>query len=148
MSTARDYPSSSLTTGRTPELVWRCWPLCDRAPGSWLVVLLLLLVGLAVAAITGRAALGVLAAAALALALWRVFLPVRYEIGPAGVCHVILRRRSLLRWSEVGRVELRPDGVLLFDRKSSGPFDALRAVYLPCATHRDVVLRLVEKYFR
>ena len=146
MSTATDptVPRDLLTA--PPDLVWQSWPLLDNAPWSWCVVPGLVALSWLVTTATGEPILGIAAAAALAIALWRLFLPVRYEIGPSGICRIVLGRRSLLRWRRVRHIEVRRSGVMLFERRDVPPLDALRALYLPCAKHRDMVIQLAEKY--
>jgi len=146
MSTATDPAARRYLASAPPDLIWQSWPLLDGAPWSWSVLPGLGAVGWIVSATTGHASFGILAACALALALWRWFVPARYEIGPSGVNHRVLGWRSRLRWSDIRHIEVRSRGVLLFRNGDRSHFSALSAIYLPCASHRDVVLRLMEKY--
>jgi hypothetical protein len=146
MSTATDPAARRYLASDPPDLIWQSWPLLDGAPWSWCVPPGLCVVGWMVSTTTGHVSFGILAAVSLALALWRWFVPARYEIGPSGVSHRVLGWRSKLRWSDVRHIEVRSRGVLLFRHGNRSQLDALNATYLPCATHRDVVLRLMEKY--
>ena len=146
MSTATDPTVPRDLSTAPPDLVWQSWPLLDNATWSWCVVPGLLRVSWVVTTVTDEPTLGVAAAAALAIALWRLFLPVRYEIGLSGVCQIVLGQRSLLRWRRVRHVEVRQGGVMFFERRNVPTLDVLQTLYLPCAKHRDVVVRLMEKY--
>ncbi len=145
MSTATDSAARYLASA-PPDLIWQSWPLLDGAPWSWSVLPGLCMVGWIVSATTGHLGLGTCGAVVLALALWQWFLPVRYEIGPSGFGYRVLGWRTHVPWSQVRHVEVRSRGIMLYRHGNRPQLNALSAIYLPCASHRDVVLRLMEKY--
>jgi hypothetical protein len=99
-----------------------------------------------VAQLTGRSYLGAFALTALALSLWRFFLPVLFELNAGGVHQRILGRRRHVPWKSIHRCEIFADGVLLLPMADRCALDALRGLYLPWGGHRDEVLANVRYY--
>jgi hypothetical protein len=89
---------------------------------------------------------GAAAAGGLAVALWRTWLPVTFEIGVAGVTQVILGRRRRIGWPAIRGWQVRGGGVLLVPDVRVTPLAPLRGLYLPWLNQRDKVLANVEYY--
>jgi hypothetical protein len=123
------------------------WPLQQR-PVTAIIALALAgaaswLVGWA----TQRWELGALAAAVLAVTLWRTWLPVRYVINSSGIAQVIFGRwKRRIPWSAVGTYEIRTDGVLLVPDAALTPLSPLRGLYLHWGDQREAVLASLEYY--
>jgi hypothetical protein len=114
-SSAHQPRESSLRIRVAPEEVSLIdWPLVQR-PVSSLVALALAsgtvwLVGWA----SQRWEAAALAAVALAITLWRTWLPVQFDIGSGGIAQVILGRfKRRIPWSAIQSYDVRTDGVLL-----------------------------------
>ena len=132
--------------GPPPTLSWRSWPLRDHLPGTLVVAAVLAGVAFGVRWVTGQPHLALLASGALAVALWRFFLPILFELGPDGVDHWLLGRRRRVPWTAIQRYEVRSTGVLLLPFADRCEVDALRGLYLPWGEHRDEVLFQVRYY--
>jgi hypothetical protein len=85
-------------------------------------------------------------AAALAVTLWRTWLPVTFEIGLSGIKQTVLGRSRRISWSAIRSYEIQPNGVLLSPDAQLVPLSALRGLYLPWQGQREKVLAHVE-YF-
>lgn len=128
-----------------PVLRLSCWTARDKPLLATLV--LAAFGGLAVvgATLSESVAMGCLSFGALVLSAWRLWVPVSYEIGPRGITQELLRRQRLIRWSDVGRCELRPYGVLLLPDSEVATHSVLRGLYIHCYA-REKLLETVEYY--
>ncbi len=125
---------------------WRSWPAGERLARALAVVVGLLITVVVVGWLSGEAYLGLLAVAALVVALWRFFVPVVYELSGKGVDQRVLGRHRRIPWQAIRRWEVRSAGVLLLpheDRSAMAPF---RGLYLPWGAHREEVLAQVRHY--
>jgi hypothetical protein len=87
-------------------------------------------------------------AAALAIVLWRTWLPVTFSIGLSGVTQTVLGRSRRISWSAIRSHEIQADGVLLSPDAELVPLSPLRGLYLPWLGQREKVLAHVEYYLR
>jgi len=113
-----------------PTVALRNWPIVDEPLSAWLMVLAF---G-GVAAFAGYAsqslAMGVLCFAALNLAVWRLWLPVGFVLGPKGVEHRLLGRGRIIPWRWIRRAEFGRRGVLLLPEDETAPAAAIRGLYV------------------
>jgi hypothetical protein len=125
---------------------WQSWPLRDDPLRSLLLLAALAGLGALVWWVTGESYLGLLAAAAMAVALWRYFVPVTFEVGEQGIDRRRFGRQRHLAWEAIRQYETGPDGLLLLPRRDVSAMDYFRGQFIPWTTHRDEVLALVEKH--
>jgi len=123
------------------------WPLRQRPLGSLLALAaaggLSWLVGWAAT----RWEVGAVVAAALAVTLWRTWLPVRFEINSGGIAQVLFGRwKRRIPWSAIQAYDIRSDGVLLVPDVVITPLSPLRGLYLHWGDQRDAVLANLEYY--
>lgn len=122
--------------------VWN-WPLRDEGLQSWgLVIVATILVAL-VWTIWGSPAFTAFAAATFLLALWRLWLPVKWELGLTGVTMSVLGFRRRIPWMAVARFEIQPDGVWLFADRDATP---QRGTFIAYAGQREPVRACIEYY--
>jgi hypothetical protein len=122
--------------------VWN-WPLRDEGLRSWALLGGVIILVALVWAIWGNPAFALFAYAMLALALWRLWLPVKWELGLTGVTMVVLGFRRRIPWLSIARFEMRDDGVWLFaDRDPS----AQRGTFIGYAGERDRIKACIEYY--
>jgi hypothetical protein len=137
----REAPADSV-------LQWRSWPLAEHKRWSWLVVVGVLAVG-GVCAYLGNSWLpGLLAALGLSATLWKFFVPVSYEIEAFGLRRSALGRTRVVAWQAVRAYQMRPTGVLLFQRPDPAAIDLLRSVYIPYPADEDEVLCAVREHLQ
>jgi hypothetical protein len=101
--------------------------------------------GVAVRWMTADAYLPWLAVAALALTMWRMFVPVEFELGHEGIDQQILGRRYRLPWTAIKRYEVLASGVLVLPAAAARPLDVLDGLFLPWANHRGEILAILER---
>jgi hypothetical protein len=129
------------------EVALVAWPLAQRPAGSLLVLALAGGVVWLVNRASGRWEVAALAAAALAITLWRTWLPVRFEMGSGGIAQVILGRfKRRIPWSAIQAYDVRTDGVLLVPDAVVTPLSPLRGLYLHWGGQREAVLANLEYY--
>lgn len=122
--------------------VWN-WPLRDEGLKSWaMVVIALVLVALAWT-IWGSLAFTLITGTTLAVSLWRLWLPVKWELGLTGVTLVVLGFRRRIPWLAVARFELGRDGVWLFADREASP---QRGTFIGYADQRQRITACVEYY--
>jgi hypothetical protein len=120
-------------------LEWRSWPLVEHKRWSWLMVVSILATG-AVCAYLGQSWLpGLLAVGGLAVTLWQFFVPVSYKIDSLGLRRSALGRTRVFAWQGVRAYQLRPTGVVLFQRPDPTSVDLLRSIFIPYPADEDEV---------
>jgi hypothetical protein len=127
---------------------WRSWPVRDSAVRTALAAAVMLAVGAAVYGVTGRVVLAAVALAALAVACWRFFLPIEYELGETGVGQRLFGRRRRIPWRAIARFELFESGLLLMPDADHSPIAPLQGLYLPWNNHRNEILATVRHYVK
>jgi hypothetical protein len=120
--------------------------LSENLTQSGLVLAGLLAAGLAVRGVTGYTYLALLAVAALALSLWRFFLPVVFTISAEGVNESLLGRDRRIPWLAIRRYEVYPKGVLLLPHSDAARVDCFRGLFLPWGDHRQEIVALLNYY--
>ncbi|MDY0168433.1 MAG: hypothetical protein RBS80_17925 [Thermoguttaceae bacterium] len=125
---------------------WRSWPVARSPVRSGLVLLGVVTLGLLVWVTVGSWPLGLLAAAALVVTLWRFFTPVAFGLSEYGVDQWVYGRRLRIPWRAIRRYQVCSAGVLLVphgERTIMAPF---RSLYLPWESHCDEVLAYMRHY--
>jgi hypothetical protein len=139
---------SAVATAVPSPIQIRSWPLRDEGVGPWLFVAVI--VGLAVAAafVARNAGMGAILFAAMAVAAWRLWMPVRFELGSRGIVQTVAGRQQRIPWSSVARFEVRPHGVLFLTDADPRLLALLRGLYVPCRRERKDVVELVEFFLK
>jgi len=140
MSTIPAKPQPAWSNDPPPPVRWRCWPAREHVLSGLAALAGLAAVGLGVYQVTGRVHLALLAFAALAISLWRCFVPTTYELHADGIDRWVLGQHRRTPWSAIRRFEVCARGVLLLPYSDYCPMDALRGLYLPWGDRRDEVL--------
>jgi len=125
---------------------WRSWPLRESPWRSLGVGGGLCALAVVVGMMTGSVLLGGLIALAMAIALWRFFLPVWFEINEQGVEQSLFLRRHRLPWQSIRYFRRCRAGVLLVPRGQRSEMATFHAVYVPWNGCRDRVLLFVEHF--
>ena len=124
----------------------RSWPLAkgDRAAVGGIFATALIF---AVAAYASRSAgTAAILSVLWLLALWRLYVPVQFELSAAGVTRTVLGRTRRVPWSAIGSIQRRDRGILLLRDFAPGPLGLLRGVYIPYNNHQAEVLALCDFY--
>ena len=113
MSSARSPDSVTKLRIAPPDLRLVNWPLRDAKLASVLTVVLVTIASVVAVQLSDSVAMGVLTCLALAAALWRMWVPVTFELSASGIVETIGRRRTRTSWSLIQRCEIRGSGVVL-----------------------------------
>jgi hypothetical protein len=118
----------------------------EGGPAAWVLTTVMLLLAAMTGWVMSSALWAVLACGLLALAAWRYFVPVYFEIGPQGIFQEVFGRRQRISWRSIGHVERGRDGLVLAPGGVACP--ALRGLYLPWGRHQADVLALVDYHLQ
>lgn len=113
------------------SLLWHTWPIVDERRWSWMMLALIFAVAVFIWYIGGGWLLSMLAALGLGITLWEFFLPVEYEIASHGIRRRVLGRTRLIPWHAIRAYQIRPTGVVLFQRSDPRHLDLLRSLFIP-----------------
>lgn len=128
-----------------PPLRWRSWPMEEGGPTAWLLTAAMLSLTALVGWVMASAAWALLACGLLALACWRYFVPVYFEITPQGIVQEVLGRRQRIAWRSIANFEVCREGLFLSGDVCCA---ALRGLYLPWGRHRAEVLALMHHHLQ
>lgn len=110
------------------------------------MVLLMALAGFATAYFSRTWYWGPTAVGAIAIAMWRFFLPITFEVTLRGLKQESLMQSARTAWSDVRAIRKCSGGVLLLASENDTPLDALRGLFLPWGPHRAELLHLLALY--
>ena len=146
MSTPTLAQQVIVVEGPSPELRLTVWPLRDEPKPSWTILSLAVASSLAAGTLSQSWLMGLIALAALVIALWRLWSPVEVRMYELGITQTAFRRSWRMPWREVARYEIRHSGVLLLPDDDVSPFGKLKSLYIPWGPHREEMLALLEHY--
>lgn len=146
MSSVSTHSSSAWADEPPPLVRWRRWPVRDN-----FLIGALAIVGLAAAGIfvhwqTDRLHLAIGAVLVLAVASWRFFLPVTFELNAEGVHQWVLGRHRRIPWSEIRQHQILSSGVLLLPHEHGSPIEVMQGLFLPWGLRRDEILAQIRYY--
>ena len=130
------------------EVTLVVWPLGQRPVESVLLLAVAAGVSCFVGWWTRQPLVGGGVAAALAITLWRTWLPVTFVLGLSGVTQTVLGRSLRISWSAIRSHEIQTSGVLLSPDAQLMPLSPLRGLYLPWLDQREKVLAHVEYFLQ
>ncbi len=122
------------------------FPLRDEGWVPWAAVLLFGGVAWLASVWSESPAMGGLLLAALLLAGWRLWLPVRFDIGPTGVTQTVLGRSRTVPWTRVARFDLRSHGVLLLGDDDQSPTASVHGLYIHWGSREEELLSMLHFY--
>jgi hypothetical protein len=144
MSSSLSRGPVSVGRGAPPPVSWRCWPLAAGGRQVWLWLATAAAAATVVGYSTGNLRWATFGALLIALAAWRVFVPVVFEVNAMGISQHLFGRSRRIAWNSIEYLEVGREGVYLSPDGSA--LAALRGLYVPWEAHRAEVLALVE-YF-
>ena len=128
------------------ELAIVNWPLRDELLLAWPLIGAKMACGILVAVVAESLAMGILSLAALVIAGWRLWIPVRFELGPHGIVQRVFGRRRRLPWHQIAGFRTRRRGVLILPQVADTPLSAFRGVFIGWNGKRDELLATLERY--
>jgi hypothetical protein len=125
---------------------WQSWPLIDWPRWSWLIPAGILSIGGFVWWCGGGWPLAVVITVALAMSMWQFLLPITFEVGAPGVRRYALGRMRLVPWQAVRAYQLRPTGMIFFQRSDPTSVDILKSLFVPYAADADEMIIAIRSY--
>ena len=141
MSSSTEIPRSRIP----PEPVRITnWPIQDEGPWSWLTAGGLAAVALLAGAVSTSLLMGIAVFVALALSVWRLWVPVTFEFNSRGVTQDCWGRRRRIPWIDVAHYEVLSSGVLLSADRNRVPLAPLRSICVQWHGQRNELLNVLE----
>ena len=94
----------------------------------------------------GQTWITVLAGVALAAAIWRMWLPINFELDARGIQQIVLGRRRFWPWSTFARYEVDPQGVALIRDPRDYPLARAKGLYISAVSEHVELVQLVDLY--
>jgi hypothetical protein len=138
------FTTAAVARNSPAPIVWRSWPLADGGRQLWLLIAALTAVAVVVGYATESATATAASVALVAVAAWRMFVPVVFELNALGISQHLLGRIRRIPWSAIEYARLGAEGV--FFSLDGAPLADLRGLYVPWEGRRNEVLALVEYY--
>jgi hypothetical protein len=146
-STTASSPARTDETGPL-QLQLVNWPLRDQPRRSIVMILLLALVSILTGQASESLSMGLLAGSAALVASWRYWLPVTYEIGPYGIRQLVFKRVRRLSWRQVGRIEIRNQGIRFLPDHDPAQLANLRGLYIYHPGQEETLKHVVNYYMQ
>ena len=146
-SSASDQSAPRLTPAPRSVTVVN-WPLRDGGVRAWLMLILLGAAAAMAGMVVQSGLMGGLCFAALALAAWRLWIPVTFEFRSRGVLYRVLGVSRRIPWTRIVRLEVRRDALLLFGEDDPSQLAVLRSLYIRFNGQRDAIMAVVDYYTR
>lgn len=127
-------------------LSWHTWPIVDGRRWSWVAIVVLAGIGAGVWHLGGGWLLSTVAVAGLVATCWQFFLPVEYEVVALGLRRRVLGRTRIVPWHAIRAYQLRPSGVVLYQRSEPTKLDLLRSMFIPYPSDADELLCAIRQY--
>lgn len=81
---------------------------------------------------------------AILISLWRVWIPVSFELNSVGITQQVLHVQSLMPWTEFMYYEEYSSGVLLMRDSNPSPLARLSGLFIHWDGHRSEVLSFLD----
>jgi hypothetical protein len=82
----------------------------------------------------------------LAIAAWRLWVPVSFEFRSRGLIYTVLGRSRQIPWTQIASYQAKPRGLLVFAEDDRSPLAALRSIYIQWNGQRAAILEVIEFY--
>jgi hypothetical protein len=130
------------------EVLLLNWPLVQDGWRSVVYATGTFAVATAAGLLSHSVAMALLTGLVLVVAMWRFWLPVRFQLTAEGISQFCLGRRRLIPWLGIVRYAVLPRGVLLFFDPGDSPLSWLSTLYLGWRGEPDRVLAMVDFFTR
>jgi len=107
---------------------------------------MLALVAVGAGAATKSSLMAGLSLVSLAVAAWRLWVPVTFDLGSKGVIQRIAGRARQIPWAQFARYQALPLGLLLSTDADPTLTAAVYSLFIPWTGRRDEILKVVEYY--
>ncbi|PQO47000.1 hypothetical protein [Blastopirellula marina] len=139
-------PSSREYEHQSPELTLVRLPIRDDHIAQAAVAVLLIVLGV----LTYSETVGLWISLAVVLmslaASWKLFIPVRFELGPRGIIQTSFLGTRKTPWREIARYEVHPQGVILYQTHDHSPLAGFTSIDLACRGMKGELESVVHFY--
>lgn len=146
MSTARSRDALEDAPSPPDNVTIVVWPARDATLSFGLVLTGVGTVALLAGWLSHRAAMGGVVLVLLLLALWRLWLPVTYQLDRRGIVERVLGRSRYVSWLAITAVQLQDRGMILKADRANVPLAAIDALYIPWGGKQAEMTAMVQ-YF-
>jgi hypothetical protein len=139
------YPTTiDLTAENDKPLYYSVWLITDQKWNAAFLFGIALIVSLIVWQYEGNLILELIALLFLLGTVWRILVPVHFELNSNGIVYHSLNRNRLIAWSDIRRYQIRRHGILLLPQTDRFFLEAFRGFYLsvPAPLMPEVLYRL------
>lgn len=127
------------------ELNICCWPLRDSLTGV-IALLGIMILTAGFFLLTGQLWMSLFVLLVVVICTWRIWIPIHFECGAAGITRTCLGRRQQIPWHLVARAKRCRDGIRLYPRSQHASMARLHAVHIYSAPQAQSLHQLVDKY--
>ncbi|MCL2305996.1 MAG: hypothetical protein FWC43_11695 [Planctomycetaceae bacterium] len=114
-----------------PVIQYRIWSLWERKFSSLVILTLTAGLSLAVYHFTGKTHLAVAVCVLLLGSVWRLFVPMQFELSADGIRWSVFGYHRTIRWSEIRSYVIQKEGILILPHRTRYPLDAIRGMFIP-----------------
>lgn len=107
------------------------WFLLDQKGTAAILLFACFLIGWIIWHRTDQLVFGVIASGVLLLSLWRVFIPLHFEINADGIVCWAIGQKKFIAWSDIKVYQIRSNGILMLPQHDRFVLEPFRSVYLP-----------------
>jgi hypothetical protein len=125
------YDEIVITPMDQPVIQYRIWSLWERKIPSLILLTLTAGLSLAVYYLTGKPHLAVAACVLLLGSVWRLFVPMQFELSVEGITRWTLGHRRTILWSDIRSYVIQKEGILILSHRTRYPLDAMRGIFIP-----------------
>ena len=122
------------------------WPLRDGGIRAWGMVMILGIMATGAGLIAQSRLMGGVCFVTMAIAGWRLWVPVSFEFRSRGLIYSMLGRTRQIPWTQIARYEAKPRGLLVFAEDDRSPLATLRSIYIQWNGQRAAILEVVTFY--
>ena len=146
MRSTTDHVPQQETVEPPEDLQLVSWPPRDDGVAGWIFLSLALLLPIVIGFATGNVLFLLVGLLLVTLAMWRMWIPITYQLGPRGVVETVLGRSRRIPWTAVKQWEVRRNGLLLLLSDDPAPLVRLWGVLIRFGGASDKLIRLVTYY--
>ena len=115
-----------------PVIQYRIWSVWERKFTSLVILSLTLGLTLAVYHLTdGKTHLAVCVCVLLLGSVWRLFVPMQFELSVEGITQWIFGYRRTIPWSDIRSYVIQKEGILILSHRTRYPLDAMQGIFIP-----------------
>ena len=122
---------AGITNVDQPVIQYRVWSLWEQKLTSLAIFALTAGLSLTVYHVTGKSYLAITACVLLLGSVWRLFIPMQFELSTEGISRWTFGRRRMILWSDVRAYTFQEEGILILPHTARFSLDAMQGLFIP-----------------